>query len=256
MPITAVEICLPDFLLEEMKALIGTMSSHFDLFEKLAFKTCSSPSISLNLERTSAVGQNIYMGSSAPKEEFDFVVGTQRHLQSDMQAKQIPLSKLRELGVDAEPLLRDARYVFIHPSLLRAAELNYPLVCSPAGLHVEEFCQLAKFLGMANTIGKVDLHIDDLPKDDHVWKGVFATAIWYFLEGCFIAPQDHPTQSPDFNTYIVDMDTPTEFVVNETSGRMWLKAGKQYLPCSKRDYSATAAGDMPKRLIAFLEQFL
>ena len=171
----------------------------------------------------------------------------------------LSLGKLRSNLNNVEPHLRDIQTLYLNLNVMRYADAPNILDALPAGLTVEELCQIMKFVGASNNIGCVFINGKIKINDTNVEANLVALAIWYFLEGINMKINDHPTTSTDFSGYIINdsVSQDIEFMRHNSTQKWWLKLTDDngeihYLPCSNDEYTQTVADEIPDRILKFL----
>ncbi|MFW5658543.1 MAG: formimidoylglutamase [Bacteroidota bacterium] len=163
----------------------------------------------------------------------------------------------------AEPYLRDAHIVGFDLAAVRHSEApgtNHP---SPAGLSVEEACQLARFAGMGyNTQAVSFCEVNPQTDVRNMTSHLTALMIWYFIEGVYNRMDDRPSADrSNVIKYVARLEGPVkeiQFFKSRTTGRWWMEVpspetlnrrGSQFelVPCAYRDYQLAQENEIPER---------
>lgn len=203
--------------------------------------------------------------------EFTVIGGQNHYLTIPEQEfiKQLNINWLR-LGdllsdlTKAEPYFRHADMLSVDMSAVHSADapgVNHP---SPAGFTVEQFCQLARYAGVAYHLESVSIHEINPAKDiNDQTSHLAALFIWYFIEGFYNRIHDKPDAARDnVKTYRVQLSgsNPKEiiFLKHERTNRWWMevpypkknpKASDRFelVPCHPTDYETACQDEIPER---------
>ena len=198
--------------------------------------------------------------------DFNKYIGIQKHFGQghmiDLNPDQIvKLSEVRYENQKAEVALRNIDTAFIHLDALRYSDNIGHSGSWPAGMTIEEMCQISKYIGASINLKGVIIGGYDENQDIH---GVIAKNIslmlWYMLEGYQIRVEESLSNHSDqFNTYSVftdDLDYELTFRENKRSGRWWIElpyidheGNTGLLPCSKEDYEEACVNKISDKIL-------
>lgn len=164
----------------------------------------------------------------------------------------VSLGEIRSDIHKVEPLIRDVNEVIFYPDCIRASDLAFLVSSVPSGLLAEEACQLFKFLGGANHLRKVTFPLSYFSDWGDQWLPLYCELLWYFLEGLEISIDDHPAKTAYQTFFVTNPSYDLEFVQSDRSGRWWMKNGNAFYPCSQKEYTDAANGNLPTRLSKLL----
>lgn len=174
----------------------------------------------------------------------------------------IRIGELKKNINDAEPFLRNADMVSFDLSAVRHADAPGTTHPSPAGFSVEEACQIARFIGMANRVTSLSL-AELHPSKDVNGQAALCSAIflWYFIEGVYNRKVEEPETLTNLKKFFVPIHggaTEIIFVKNLRTDRWWMEVpyqdslGKldgrmELIPCSEKDYQTAQLDEIPER---------
>ncbi len=191
------------------------------------------------------------IGRSDYTAQYDCYVGAQSHYKGELEVSEDNIIRLTDVRYNhdrAEVKLRNADIAYIDISAIRYSDnIGHP-GSGPAGMTIEEACQVAKYIGASMNLKGVIIGTYDENSDANGIKAHnIALMAFYLTEGYQLRKsesQQSSEKNADFNTYTVvpdELDNVLTFVENNVSGRWWLKLegedGQENLvPCSKEDY--------------------
>ncbi len=167
----------------------------------------------------------------------------------------------------AEPLLRTKEYIFIDLNSVRHSDFPDNKFSSPNGLYAEELCQLARYIGMGQSIKSIFIYgyPSDL-KADSVSAALTAELIWHIVEAISSNIIEDPSNAANDDLFlrkIVSMGQEGQdlvFVTSSSTGRWWMEVPRLkegdflYFPCSNSDYLTACSGEVPLRWLFFFQK--
>ena len=191
---------------------------------------------------------------------------TLSHLRSSY-FQELRLGVLRSDISLAEPLLRTKEYVFIDLNSVRHSDFPDNKFSSPNGLYAEELCQLARYIGMGQSIKSIFIYgyPSDL-KADSVSAALTAELIWHIVEAISSNIIEDPSNAANDDLFlrkIVSMGQEGQdlvFVTSSSTGRWWMEVPRLkegdflYFPCSNSDYLTACSGEVPLRWLFFFQK--
>lgn len=194
-------------------------------------------------------------------------LGFQRHLVSleDIQTLEQSSLDSASLGLltedlnAMEPMLRSASAVHVDASVCKAAFVADCITCEPSGLNPEELIQLVRFASHSPTISMVGF---DTASKDISYQGrsplmdLYATCIWYFLEGLQQGPFLAQAATETTFVNLQDYDEILEFAHDPSTQRWWVRIqqdeARDFLPCTRVDHEEAVKGSLTHRLHRYL----
>ncbi|MDR3184172.1 MAG: hypothetical protein LBT49_02040 [Prevotellaceae bacterium] len=160
----------------------------------------------------------------------------------------------------AEPLLRDAEYVWFDLSAVRASDAPSTAHPGPNGLYAEEACQLGHYIGVSNRARALFL----FGYKSCLWASarmaqLAAQLLWHVAEGAagrvYENVEPGVAGRPEFKEIVVDMGKQGQalhFLNSLTTGRWWMKipvakTAAQWISCLPSDYDTACRGEIPLR---------
>lgn len=197
-----------------------------------------------------------------------FVPVSDRRRIKSLNFTTLRLGDLREDIRECEPWIRCAQFMSVDMSAIRASEAPGTTRSCPAGLTTEEICQLMRYAAQSNHLTSV--HIAEIApeRDIHGMTALLAAMmIWYFVEGFYNRPLDHPSEDPD-NIVMHKIagrggKDETRFLKHRQTGRWWFQVDKPdayrkdattYIPCTEHDYRKAQADEMTDRVWSMLQK--
>ncbi|MDR0295577.1 MAG: hypothetical protein LBH91_05235 [Prevotellaceae bacterium] len=169
------------------------------------------------------------------------------------------LGVLREDISLAEPLLRDADYVWFDLTTVRASDAPKQKRLTSNGLHAEEACQLIHYVALSNHAKRLFVYgFSRLPSLNSITKQLLAQLIWHLAEGLSGKIREellNVSKNVAFKEIMVDMGVKGQelyFLYNETTQRWWIKVpynkdNIRLIPCNHKDYQVACQGKVPVR---------
>ena len=191
------------------------------------------------------------IGRTSRAAQYDCYVGTQSHYKQDVDIADDNVIRLTDVRYNhdrAEVLLRNTDIAYIDISAIRYSDNIGHNGSGPAGMTIEEACQIARYIGASMHLKGVIIGTYDENSDANgITAHNIALLTYYLTQGYQLRKSESNVSSnkkSEFNTYTVipdELDNVLTFVENNVSGRWWLKLededGKENLiPCSKEDY--------------------
>ena len=203
----------------------------------------------------------------APQPQFEeyVCIGIQKHMLPQNftfeARKHIRLGALQADIERAEVLLRNTDVAWVDLNVLRLADNLGSSSNSTAGLSVEEFCTIARYIGASTKLKSVIVSGYN-ENQDHFGMSAknIALFLYYLLEGLKIRRKEE-SQSEDFQEYTVVHDlTSSElvFLEDKRSGRWWIKVYSSdaeedvKLPCTRLDYDEACNNQISERITSIL----
>ncbi|MDR3181035.1 MAG: hypothetical protein LBT61_03785 [Prevotellaceae bacterium] len=160
----------------------------------------------------------------------------------------------------AEPVLRDAEYVWFDLSAVRASDAPATLHPGPNGLYAEEACQLCHYIGLSNHAKVLFLfgYKSCLCASSRTAQLV-GQLLWHVAEAVANRIDEKIEEGiagrPEFKEIVVDMGQQGQalhFINSLTTRRWWMKvpvakASAQWISCSSTDYDTACRGEIPLR---------
>jgi formiminoglutamase len=165
-----------------------------------------------------------------------------------------------------EPMLREAQLISFDTTALRYSEFDANRDILPAGLYVEDACQMAWYAGFSNEMNTFVLS-EFNPTRTHNIKpsaSVCALLIWYVLDGISQRNTIHYDFNEEFYTvYHVKNDILEQnvrFFEHTITKQMWVElflplcGEKRMFPCNYSDYQMFSNGNMPESWLMELQR--
>jgi hypothetical protein len=177
------------------------------------------------------------------------------------------LGAFRNNPSDAEPVLRDAEYVWFDLSAVRASDAPATLRPGPNGLYAEEACRLGQYIGSSGRT-KVLFLFGYKP---YIWTSsrtaqLVGQLLWHVAEAAAGRIHEHIENSiagrPEFKEIIVDMGKQGQalhFANSLTTRRWWMKVpvakdAAQWIACLPADYDTACHGEIPLRWLWYYQK--
>ena len=191
------------------------------------------------------------------------------------------LGELRDDITEAEPLLREAEYIFVDMRSVRHADYPSSSNTNPNGLFANELCQIAHYIGFSTNLKAVYLFGLEAPQAAATGTGtgfgtdaaaqvcanLAAQLIWHISDGVANNVKEEPALQKrsgklpiKFEYRIVEFASQGDsitFITSLITGRWWMeiplvkKGTNKLIPCSKNDYELACQGDIPLRWLFF-----
>ncbi|MFP3859717.1 MAG: hypothetical protein ACLFUW_02750 [Bacteroidales bacterium] len=222
------------------------------------------PSIFNELEMLPAQVKNFF---------FYNLIGSQSYYMKPMYAKWLKekhfnhyrLGEVRENISIVEPIIRDSDFCTISLNALKHADAPGQENAYPNGFYGEEISQIARFIGLSETIklfGLFDYYTDhDLNMQT---SQLAAQLLWFVIEGYSNRIVEDVLTDNDIQKFIVNhTDNSYEliFYKSEKTGRWWMEVPSQSLQntqiiaCSYEDYKQASEHSVPVRWIRAFQKY-
>ncbi len=177
------------------------------------------------------------------------------------------LGALREDMSLAEPLLRDADYVWFDICAVRAADAPQVKNPEPNGLYAEEACKLIHYVGLSNNTKVLFLHgYNTFLHSSSLTARLTAQLMWHLIEGLMMRIKENLSMASDnlgFKEIMVDMGVKGQelvFLYSMKTRRWWVKVIHNetditWVPCSHGDYQTACKGEIPTRWLWYHQKF-
>jgi len=169
------------------------------------------------------------------------------------------LGALREDISLAEPLLRDADYVWFDLTTIRASDAPQRKLLKPNGLYAEEACQLVHYIALSNRTKVLFIHgFSRLPCLNGITTHLLSQLIWHLAEGLSGKIKEellNISEKAAFKEIMVDMGVNGQelyFLYSEATQRWWIKVpynktDTRWISCGHSDYQVACQGKVPVR---------
>jgi arginase family enzyme len=202
------------------------------------------------------LGHQAYFVTSQQLEQLD-----QTYLES------IRLGEARKNIHNAEPLIRDSRFIGIDLGAIRQSDAPGASIPSPNGFTGEELCQITRYAGLSEQVDMLGF-FEFIPARDPQGQTALlvAQALWYFLEGLSHRIPENPVDTPEhIKKFIVNLNAAGHDIVfhkSTVSDRWWMEipvknsvTGKNFfVSCSHDDYLQACNQEIPDRWWRFLHR--
>lgn len=194
-------------------------------------------------------------------------LGFQRHLVSaeDIQLLEQRSMDSASLGLltedlnAMEPILRSSVAVHVDASVCKSAFAPDCRACEPSGLSPEELIQMVRFASHSPGITLIGFDTTAKELKSNVrspMMDLYATAIWYFIEGLQQGPFLAATATEITFVNLQDYDEILEFAHDPMTQRWWVRVqqeeSKAYLACTRTDHEEAVKGSVTHRLHRYL----
>jgi hypothetical protein len=176
------------------------------------------------------------------------------------------LGAFRSNPAEAEPVLRDAEYVWLDLSAVRASDAPSTSHPGPNGLYAEEVCQLGHYIGSSNCAKVLFL----FGYKRYIGAGsrtaqLVAQLLWHVAEAAasrIYEKIEEGANRSGFKEFIVNMGKQEQtlyFVNSLTTRRWWMKvpvakSAAQWISCLSTDYETACCGDVPLRWLWYYQK--
>ena len=182
-----------------------------------------------------------------------------------LQFEAIRLGTLLNNIQHIEPIVRNADLVTLDVAAIRASDHPASSHASPNGMTAEQFCQLARYIGMSDRLMATGIFEHNPDLDDRGRGGhLVAQGVWHLLDGIFNQKGDHPKCSvEDYLKYVVDLPGESHeiaFFKSPKSDRWWMdvpmpsqpensdsQQSSLLVPCTHDEYVDASQGNLPDR---------
>jgi formiminoglutamase len=202
-------------------------------------------------------------------------LGHQAYFVTENQLQQLEKSYLESIRLgearkeirQAEPLIRDSRFISIDMGAVRHADAPGASLPSPNGFFGDELCQLTRYAGLSehtSILGFFELN----PSSDMNGQTAHlaAQSAWYFLEGLTHRIQENPIDTPEhIKKFIVTLNAAGHDIIfhkSTLSERWWMEIPVKnpvsgynfFVSCSYEDYQQASNQEIPDRWWRFLNR--
>jgi formiminoglutamase len=196
-----------------------------------------------------------------------FVTENQLQQMEKSYLESIRLGEARKEIRQAEPLIRDSRFISIDMGAVRHADAPGASLPSPNGFFGNELCQLSRYAGLSehtSIIGFFELN----PSSDINGQTAHlaAQSAWYFLEGLTHRIKENPIDTPEhIKKFIVTLNAAGHDIIfhkSTLSERWWMEIPVKnpasgynfFVSCSYEDYQQASNQEIPDRWWRFLNR--
>ena len=202
-------------------------------------------------------------------------LGHQAYFVTENQLQQLEKSYLESIRLgearkeirQAEPLIRDSRFISIDMGAVRHADAPGASLASPNGFFGDELCQLTRYAGLSehtSILGFFELN----PSSDINGQTAHlaAQSVWYFLEGFTHRIRENPIDTPEhIKKFIVTLNAAGHDIIfhkSTLSERWWMEIPVKnpdsgynfFVSCSYEDYQQASNQEIPDRWWRFLNR--
>lgn len=197
---------------------------------------------------------------------YDFAhIGLQKHLCPDnftiKPHRHLRLGELRSNVEKSEVLLRHADCIVIDLNVLRFGDNLGCTACLPAGLMIEELCQIVKYAGASSHLKTIIINGFDQNQDDFgMMTQNIALLMYYILDGLAIGLRERQ-QHEQLQRYTVLPDHSARelvFIEDQRSGRWWVELYSDgaeeevKMACTREDYEDACNNLISERITNLL----
>lgn len=182
--------------------------------------------------------------------------------------EEMRLGALRDNISLCEPLIRDARYLFLDMKSIRYSDYPCGIQANPNGLYAEEACQIARYIGLGQKISAVFLFGGaKADKQLPVCSKLIAEVIWHICEAIANNLPEDPSGNFSQEYYLKnivslgDNGQSITFIHSTNTDRWWMEipCGQskniKHIPCSEIDYRTACTGEVPLRWLFFYTKY-
>jgi hypothetical protein len=179
------------------------------------------------------------------------------------------LGKIRDQILEAEPVLRSANMMSMDLAAVRLSDSPGNKQATVNGLFAEEFCQLARYAGISDSVDSFGIYGCNLEEDvrDQTTQ-LAAQACWYFMDGFYNRKPDVPDETNnEYMKYSIQFkDNLYEMIFWRSikTNRWWMEVTPQQqgrrqpkgvlIPCSYFDYQTASRDEVPERWLKALQK--
>jgi len=179
------------------------------------------------------------------------------------------IGQIRNNLAEMEPAIRYADLLSFDITAIKSTDAPGNANAQPFGLTGEEACQICWYAGTNEKLSSAGFY-EYNPNYDDIHKktaSVFATMVWYFIEGFYHRKQESNFKSNDFLKYVVSMPVEPEtisFYKSKLTEKWWMEVNypipnsrysrNTIVPCSYADYQTATKGELPERYINALSR--
>jgi len=171
----------------------------------------------------------------------------------------IRIGELKGKIQETEPIIRNGNFMSFDINAIRASDS--PCSSSPFGFSAEESCQMMWYAGQHNQMSSLGLYGYSSDKDlNHRSAQIYATMMWYFIEGFYCRKGSTSIFDSNYTKYIVSFELEDiSFYKDNLTDKWWLEVANpvdnqkfkrnSLIPCSHADYQDATKGKIPDRWI-------
>jgi hypothetical protein len=177
------------------------------------------------------------------------------------------LGAFRNNPAAAEPILRDADYVWFDLSAVKASDAPATARPGPNGLYAEEACQLGHYIGLSNRAKALFLfgYKSHLCASSRTAQ-LTGQLLWHVVEAAATRVCEKIEAGiagkSEFKEIVVDMGQQGQalhFINSLTTRRWWMnvpvaKASAQWISCLPTDYDTACRGEIPLRWLWYYQK--
>jgi hypothetical protein len=173
------------------------------------------------------------------------------------------LGKVRQTPALIEPYFRNADFLSVDLSSVRAADCPGSLRSGPNGLYAEEICQLMRYAGMSNKLTCAGIFgwKTESEKETTITASLIAQLLWHFVDGVIHRIPDGKIGNQDeyliYKVSSEQVEPELVFYKNNRNGRWWMNvplnefstskfSRHHVVPCSYEDYLQAMKGEIPE----------
>lgn len=175
----------------------------------------------------------------------------------------IRMGSLQQDMTTAEPVVRDSDLFIFDMNVVKASDAPAVLMPNPNGLSGFDACRFARFAGTSERM-KI-FCVDNMAEQDDgamITSFLMAQMLWFFTEAYYgRIPEQPKIKQKEFNTFVVETEHEGSFVFLQSriSDRWWvqiesLSGKKMTISCLKKDYLDMTLGEIPERLMKYLNK--
>ena len=196
-----------------------------------------------------------------------FVTENQLQQLEKSYLESIRLGEVRKEIRQAEPLIRDSRFISIDMGAVKHADAPGASLPSPNGFFGDELCQLTRYAGLSehtSILGFFELN----PSSDINGQTAHlaAQSAWYFLEGLTHRIRENPIDTPEhIKKFIVTLNAAGHDIIfhkSTLSERWWMEIPVKnpasghnfFVSCAYEDYQQASNQEIPDRWWRFLNR--
>lgn len=185
--------------------------------------------------------------------------------------EEMRLGAIRDNIALCEPLVRDARYVFLDMKSIRYSDYPYGIQANPNGLYAEEACQIARYIGLGQNISAIFIFgsVGSTGKEKPlpVCSKLVAEIIWHICEAIASNLIEDPASRFSQEYYLKkivnlgDNGQSITFINSTNTHRWWMEIpcgqskNLKFIPCSESDYQTACTGEVPLRWLFFYTKY-
>jgi formiminoglutamase len=160
-----------------------------------------------------------------------------------------------------EPLVRESDIIALHTSVLDpglAPDASDKR--SAVGLYLDETCQIARYAAASHRVFSMQVMGMGASENPQTARSI-SHIVWYMLDGVFSRVYEYPRVEGAqwFNHIVMGKGNDWTFWSSGVTKRWWLELQMpddkvRYIPCTKAEYEAVAANDLPERFFRIFQR--